>query len=123
MVARISAPPPLARSISSRTSAFHVSAPSSACTCGVQRRPKRGSGSISTKLRPGTASRSARVYSMREGDLGQLGGQELGGVAARHGHLPLLHLVIEVDARGAPHHDLARRVALEVFDGAQVDIF
>jgi hypothetical protein len=67
--------------------------------------------------------RDARVYAMREGHLGQLRGQKLGGMPARHRHFPLLDLIIEINARGAPHHDLARRVALEVLDRAQVDVF
>jgi len=86
-----------------------------------QRAARRGFTPPRLVLRMGM-ERDARFHSMREGDLGQLRCQKLGGMPARHGHLSLLHLVVEVDARGAPHHDLARRVALEVLDRAQVDV-
>ena len=44
-------------------------------------------------------------------------GEELRGVALRERQVGLEHLVVELDARRAPHHDLARRHALQQLDG------
>jgi len=44
-------------------------------------------------------------------------GQELGRVPLGEGQLGLQHLVVELDARRAPHHHLARGHPLEQLDG------
>jgi hypothetical protein len=60
----------------------------------------------------------AGVHPVRELERGKPRHQELGRVT--HGERPgeLLDLVVEVDAGGAPHHDLVGLVALEELDGA-----
>src|SRR5262249_56286063 len=53
-----------------------------------------------------------------EDDAGQVGDEELGGVTHPEGKLDVADLVVEVDARGAPHDDFLGPVALEELDGA-----
>ena len=102
-------------------------------------RPQRGSGSKSTTVIPGTGlqqsargpplalpglgdrvivQRHRRLDALGEGEIAALQpvGEELGGVALGERHLRLQHLVVELDARRAPHHHLARRHRLQQLD-------
>jgi hypothetical protein len=62
----------------------------------------------------------AGVHPVSEPELRKAGGQELRHVTHWKRPLELLDLVVEVDARGAPHHDLGRPVSLEQLDRAVV---
>ena len=57
--------------------------------------------------------RDAPAHLVREGELRELVHEELRRVLDAERQRHLLHVVVEVDARRAPHDDLARAIALE----------